>query len=248
MRKKVIVLFFMLTSVMFVFAETVTIVADIWSPINGDPGYESPGYVVELAEIIFKEAGYDFQYKVIPWARAIQSVGTGEYSAVIGATSDNSEELNIPEMPFGILENDFYTVKNSNWVYSGPSSMEGQKLGTILGYAYGDIQPFIERNKGTNTVQESYGNEALEKNFKKLLADRITVLVEWGPVADYMAFTNGWTNEIRHAGKGGNTLPLFLGFDPKRGDLAQVCKNKLEDGTVDKILGKYGLNRSTIGL
>lgn len=233
------------------YSETITIVADQWAPVNDVPGSSLPGYVVEIAEKIFTDAGYDFAYRIIPWARALNGVKNGTYTAVIGATSDNAEELLLPSAPFGILNNDFYTVASSDWSYAGPASVEDQMLGIILDYAYGEIQPFIDNNRNTNKAQEVGGDAPLATNFNKLFAQRITVLVEWGPVAEYMAKQNGWTDRIRHAGRGGNELPLYLGFRNGRDDLAKIWDEGLSkmknDGTLDEVLAKYGLTQASIG-
>jgi polar amino acid transport system substrate-binding protein len=38
----------------FSYADVVSIRADAWYPINGDAGSEAPGYMIEIAEVIFK--------------------------------------------------------------------------------------------------------------------------------------------------------------------------------------------------
>lgn len=250
--KKVLCVCCILFPALFTFAETITIVADQWAPVNGDPESSMPGYVVEFAEKIFTAAGYEFEYRIIPWSRALHGVKNGVYTSVIGATTQNAEDLLLPTEPFGILENDFYTRADGDWSYNGPASLEHQRLGTIADYAYGEIQDFIDSHKHTKKVQEVGGETPLVSNFNKLFARRITVLVEWGPVAEYTAREHGWSDQIRHAGRGGNEIPLYLGFRKGRDDLATIWDEGIaklkSDGRLEAILNKYGLTQSGIGI
>ena len=44
-------------------AKTVVLVADEWCPYNCAPNSDKPGYVVEIAELVFAEAGHTVIYK-----------------------------------------------------------------------------------------------------------------------------------------------------------------------------------------
>ena len=39
-------------------ALTITLRADEWSPFNGDPASDRPGYLIEIANRIFSKAGH----------------------------------------------------------------------------------------------------------------------------------------------------------------------------------------------
>ncbi len=232
-------------------AETIIVVADYWAPVNTAPESEAPGYAIEIAQHIFHNAGFDFEYRVVPWARALKEVQNGRYTAAIGATEKNAGELLLPERPFGVLENDFYTRTESAWTYAGVASLANERLGAILGYEYGEIHAYIRDNAHTLAVQLIGGANPLESNFKKLLANRITVLVEWAPVAEHMIRQNEWCDQIRHAGRGGNRTALYLGFHPNRNDLAEIWdrgfETMLADGSLDTILQRYGFSKTEIG-
>lgn len=235
----------------FVYGKNLIIAADKWEPINGDPGSDKPGYVIELANKIFSAAGYQVEYLIVPWARAIASTEDGKYNAVIGATKENSTQLLIPNEPFGILNNSYFTDKLSNWNYHGPKSLKNEKIGVILGYKYGDIQPYLNAKRGTVSVQFLGGNNPLINNFRKLFSGRITVLVDWQPVVDYTAQLNGWSDSIRFAGEGGNRTPLFLGFADDQEALLEIWDKGIQqlkkNGSFKKIVKKYGISMQSIG-
>ncbi len=60
-----------------VVAETITLIADEWCPYNCDPESDYPGYIVEIANAIYKVAGYQVQYQNVPWSRALKAVTEG---------------------------------------------------------------------------------------------------------------------------------------------------------------------------
>jgi polar amino acid transport system substrate-binding protein len=53
-------------------AQTISIRADYWYPMNGDPNSDKPGYMIDLAKAIFEPQGIAVDYQLMPWSRAIQ--------------------------------------------------------------------------------------------------------------------------------------------------------------------------------
>ncbi|MDX1695915.1 MAG: ABC transporter substrate-binding protein, partial [Ketobacteraceae bacterium] len=51
--------------------------ADRWYPMNGDPYAEKPGYMIELARLIMADHGYKVDYRILPWKRALKYVAKG---------------------------------------------------------------------------------------------------------------------------------------------------------------------------
>lgn len=252
-KNVLLIAFLLLLTASAAFPETILIVADRWMPVNGEPGDELPGYVVEAAEIIFSQFGYDVEYIAVPWKRAIERVESGVYTALIGATSENTENIYLPEVPFGYLDNHYYTLKSSSWLYTGIESLENQKLGIISGYSYGDIQEYIDRERQNgSTVQYVSSSHSIEQNLQKLMLGRLTVLVDWSPVVLYYAEKNGLRESIRSAGKGGNRTPLYLGFNREKRYLGDLWdKSFLElmnNGKLEEILEKYNMTLQDIGL
>ena len=76
-------------------AENATIVigADIWCPVNCEPNSDHPGYMIEIANKIFKEQAVKVEYQVMPWARAIVEAEKGNIQAIVGAFKGDAHTL-----------------------------------------------------------------------------------------------------------------------------------------------------------
>lgn len=251
MKRLITIFCFVLTFVSSVSGESLIFVADKWDPINSEPQSDKPGFVIELLHEIYTSAGHQFEYRVVPWPRAVKWTSQGKFNAVISATKDNAKQLLLSKEPFGILENDFFTGASNRWRYRDIDSLKTEKVGVILGYHYGKIESYLHANKNTDAVQYVGGNTPLINNFRKLFLGRITVLVDWEPVVNHTAALNGWSSKIRHAGKSGNKTPLLLGFTKGREDLMNIWDRGLQrskqNGIYKEILEKYNLSLRAIG-
>jgi len=116
-------------------ANTVTIRADEWSPINGVPGAKDPGYMIELVTIILAKHGHEVEYRTMPWKRSIQMVREGEFDCVVGAYKSDAPDFIFPEEPWGLIGSSFYVKKGSSWKYTNLNSLAEVRIGTIGAYA-----------------------------------------------------------------------------------------------------------------
>lgn len=112
---------------------TITIRADHWYPMNGDPGSDMPGYMIELASAILKEHGYSVNYEKMPWKRAVSSVRDGKFDCVVGAYKEDAEDFIFPEESWGLDQADFFVKKSNEWRYKGLESLGEMKIGLIGG-------------------------------------------------------------------------------------------------------------------
>ena len=145
-----------------VVANTVSIRADEWFPINGVPGSGKPGYMIELAQVILKEHGYTVDYKTMPWERSLNEVRKGSFDCVVGAYKDDAPDFVFPGIPWGKIESTFYVKKGASWKFTGMDSLSKVKVGTIGGYAYSDeFDAYVEASQSGSMVQVMKGNNAL---------------------------------------------------------------------------------------
>ncbi len=82
----------------------VVLAADEWCPYNCEPGSAKPGYVIELAKIIFEKKGYEFDYKMMPWEQAKSDALQGKMSGAIGMDKEEGEETEKKDDPSGEKE------------------------------------------------------------------------------------------------------------------------------------------------
>jgi len=97
-------------------------------------------------------------------------------------------------------------------------------------------------------VQALGGDKPLERNIKKLVAGRVTVVIEASPVFMYYATKLGVQDKVRFAGTAVEPQKAYIAFSPKHPKSKEYAK-MLSDGIdamrksgeLKKILEKYGL-------
>ncbi len=231
-----------------VYSDTVTIRADNWFPMNGDPKSATPGYMIELATQIFNEAGHTVDYRTMPWERAVKSVRSGQFDCVVGAYPEDAPDFIYPTASWGLDEAAFYVKKDEPWRYTGLDSLAAIKIGLIGGYAYDEaFDNYIKANINGN-YQFIKGDNALENNIKKILAGRITTTVESPVVMLAKLKEMGHQDKIIDAGKLGEAEDIFIACSPAKESSKALIKlvdegtSKLrQSGELQKILSKYGL-------
>ena len=230
-------------------ADTISIRADNWFPMNGDPKSATPGYMIELATRIFGDAGHTVDYRTMPWERAVASVRDGQFDCVVGAYTDDAPDFVFPNASWGLDEAKFYTKKGDDWRYTGLDSIASIKLGLIGGYAYDeDFDKYVEENNKGN-YQFIKGDNALENNIKKILAGRLTATVESPSVMQAKLQEMGLEGKTVAAGDLGEASNIYIACSPAK-DSSKVLMQLVDEGTdklrqsgeLQKILDKYGLN------
>lgn len=226
-------------------AETMTLRADSWCPYNCDPKSDKPGYVVEMAKAIFEGKGVTVDYQVEPWTRALDAVRAGTYHGAIGAARGDAPDLVFPSLPIGMNEFTLAVPKGKAFKWEGVASLKGKKLGAIQGYDYDpEINDYIKANK--DGVDLITGDDAVEKNIRKLAAGRTDAFLENAAVVKYTAAQLGMADKFDYVDLGKKD-PLFIGFTPakpegkKYAEMLQAGVKELrESGKLKAILEKYG--------
>jgi polar amino acid transport system substrate-binding protein len=230
-------------------AKSVSIRADEWFPINGVPGASSPGYMIELAQIILKEHGYTVDYQVSPWERSLYDVRKGNADCVVGAFTEDAPDFIFPKESWGKIESTFYVKKGTTWKYEGIKSLMSAKVGTIGGYAYSEeFDAYVVTNSNSPRVQVIKGNNALENNINKLLSGRIDTLIESHLVMMAKLKDMGKSSDIMAAGLLAPADDMYIACSPAKANSKELVQwfsdglTKLRDsGELQKLLNKYGL-------
>lgn len=227
-------------------ADTISIRADEWFPMNGEPGAAKPGFMIELAERIFSDAGHQLDYKLMPWERALDSVRKGDFDCVVGAYKDDAPDFVFPDEHWGLDNTAFFVRQNNDWTFSGYDSLLTQKVAVINGYAYGEeFDQLVQDNP--QVFQGIGGNDALEKNIKKLQAGRVDVLVE-SPSVLAAKMKDMGVSGFKRAGDMGEPSEMYIACSPAKDSSADYVK-LVDEGTaklrasgeLDKIMSDYGM-------
>lgn len=234
--------------------EKIVLAADKWCPYNCDPKSEMPGYIVEMAKIIFAKHNIEVEYVLRPWEQALKEAKEGKVNGVIGISFNENSELVYPEAPqaYGITA--AYTTEDSNWRYENVNSLKDKKIGLILGYEYPDDignYIFIELPKSPELFVFETGEDAVQNHLNNLLNKKIDVYLENEYVmSNYIA---GKSNvKIRHAGRVENSVDrMYIAFSPANKNSETYAKflsegmNELRNsGKLAELHKKYGLNHT----
>ena len=227
-------------------AETISIRADYWYPMNGDPKSDAPGYMVELAKAIFEPQGIKVDYQLMPWSRAIQETRIGKIDCVIGAYKVSVPDFLFARQHWGNDETFFYKLKSDPWVYKGDvKALQNRKIGVISDYSYGETLDGVFKKL---KVQGAKGDKALETNIMKIISKRIDTMIESEYVMDSKLAKLNLSEQIVSAG---NTLqgePMYLACHPGSRRVQgfveivnRTMPNMQQSGELERILNKYNI-------
>lgn len=228
----------------------ILLAADEWSPYNGQPKSEYPGYLVEIAREIFQSHGYEVIYEKTTWNRAIFGTRSGEFDGIIGTGKQETPDFIFPDIEQGIASHTFYVPDTSSWQYSGNSSLKDITLGVIENYSYGSFfnEYIVPHSGNQERVQIITGNDPLLRNLKKIKFGRIEATIEDKNVMQYFLKHNNIDIKIKPAGVV-RTEKIYIAFSPDHTKsekyakiLSQGMKKIRKSGKLNKILAKYGLS------
>ncbi|MBI5162357.1 MAG: transporter substrate-binding domain-containing protein [Magnetospirillum sp.] len=197
-------------------ADTVVLLADPWCPHTCAAGSGPAGYMVDIAREALATPGHTVIYKNTAWARAMKEVKSGKADGAVGSLREEGRaaQLVVPAEPLGRQVNAFVVRADDPWVLNGLGSLKGRVVATILDYSYSpDIDGWLAARH--TTVEPLGGENALERNLKKLLQRRSDVVVDDLAVLQ-RKMTSGAVAGVRVAG----TLPggdLFVALTPVGG-------------------------------
>ncbi|MDD2324538.1 MAG: transporter substrate-binding domain-containing protein [Alphaproteobacteria bacterium] len=231
-------------------ADTISIRGDAWCPYNCEPTDAAPGYMIEVAKEVFEKAGHKVDYQTLTWARALEKVKAGEFTAAVGAAQDDAPELVYGKNALGNSSNTFAVRADDPFVYKDISSLNGKALGTINGYAYTDvIDKYIEDNKADpKKIQAAAGDDAIKTNFTKLVAKRIDLIVDDGNVLASQVALQHLEGKVKVIESPLPSVDVYIAFspaNPKSTEYVTLLDKGIDDlrasGQLAKILAKYGV-------
>lgn len=232
-------------------ADTITVVADTWCPYNCEPSSDKPGLLIEIARYGLEEkGGHTLEYKVLPWARAIEEARYGKYEGIVGAYKEDAPDFVFPIDSQIRSVDEAYVKAKDTWTFTEMKSLEEISIGVIRDYSYGkEVDSYVKKHlNDPSKIQVASGDDALPINVKKLLAGRIRAVIEDRAVMTYYLSQTKSQNEIIPAGVLGGQ-PIFIAFSPKNPkskEYALLYSQGLTElqstGKLKEIMEKYSLN------
>ncbi len=230
-------------------ADTVTIRADLWYPFNGEPLAAKPGYMIELSQKIFASAGYTVDYQLMPWSRALSTVRKGDADCVVGAYASDAAGFIFPRENWGVDSIDAYVKTGDKWRYTGAQSLLTRKVATIQDYSYSpEIDTLIKQSP--TAFDAAVGDDAIEKNIRKLINGRVDTLLESHTVIASRLALPQFENQLELAGHITQPLPLYIACSPANSarskKLIEIIDTQTpllhKSGEIEQIMKKYHLS------
>lgn len=152
-------------------ARTLIAANDPWPPFV-DPDAPNQGIATEIVRTALATQGYELQWEVMPWQRAILGVRDANYDLLIGAwyTDERAEYLHYSQ-PY--VDNNVKFIKRIDdpFEYTGLASLNNKHVGTVLGYGYPE-----EFDQAQNFWHIPAVN--LITNIRKLVGNRLDLTLE----------------------------------------------------------------------
>lgn len=246
------IVFFFYTASSIVSADTINIAVGDFCPYQCDPEKEDGriGFMSEITESIYKDAGHTINFTVLPFKRAISQTEEGVYDAVV-CNVGHSKQLLFSKQRIGVLQQTFFVKKGDPWMYEGIESLESAVVASVLGYDLSAFSPeyeaYLKKNRHSNAVQYIGGENFILRNAKKILAGRVTTYNEDAGLFNYVTMKAGIGDEFSTAGiLGGNSLYMGFSSDNPNAPLYveifdKGIKTLRESGELDYILSSYGV-------
>jgi polar amino acid transport system substrate-binding protein len=227
---------------------TLRIRADAWMPFNGEPDAARPGYVIELARLIFEPAGVKIDYALMPWTDALKAARGGEIDAVIGANPTEAEGLLLPKQSAGMPRIGLFVKKENPWVYGSLQSLNSVHLGVIASYSYWDSFDAYLKNSRSGKIVYFQGETPLTDGIAQLKSGKIDVMAETLAVFIWTVRSEGgspadYRVAFLQAGE-----PIYMAF--AKNETGRRCAQIFDEGMarirksgeLATVLKRYGLS------
>ncbi len=212
-------------------------VEDSWPPFALDDG---TGISVEIVAAAFGAMGRRVEFRVLPYARVLRGIESGELHGGFNVTRQQSteERFVFGESPILVVHGSFYfSPRNEAAIRDAGDIPNGSRVGLIVDYEYGDQ---YEAHRGRF---REYRLSSQAQIVKMLLARRLDVAIMFDDVANYTMSEMGVANEAVRKGARNHTSRIFVAFNKSRVEsieLASELDNGLEKirlaGLYDQII------------
>ncbi len=223
-----------------------TITADPIPPYSMKTKSKDQGFFIDLVTEIYKDNGIEIKYAPASWAQAVAGLMMKDRYHLIA----NVSESDIPNALYSKKEivstNDtFWVLKNNSWKFKNIKSLQGLKLGIIIGHTYSEqIEEYVDNNP--SSIIKVSATDGRAKLIEFLKQKKIDAVIEDYAVMKYSLKQSKNDKEISAAGGLLNTNKLYIAFSPRNNnskELLEIFEKGLEkvkkDGRFKALILKY---------
>lgn len=232
-------------------AETLSIRADYWAPINNDSREANRGIMIDVAEAILKPEGHSVDYKLLPWDEAKAGVAKGTYDCIVGALrSDIDSKFLLPKQPWVVSQQSVYARTDKDYgQITSVNDLSPFVLGVSHDYSYGpELDAYRDENlDDPRRIFVAHGSRPIRELLLRLSTNQIQLALETNAVMDYTIKQAKLETRIKAVGSPIKTRDeLFIACSAAKSrkfvDLFDAGLPRLRaDGSFAAILAKYGL-------
>ncbi|WP_432453675.1 substrate-binding periplasmic protein [Agarivorans sp. QJM3NY_29] len=227
-------------------AETIVLAAAADSiPTSYLENGKQTGILIDVINEAFNRAGYTVEIQLMPWARCLKSVKSGDVDGIFSAylTDERQEFMSYTSEVLITQVQAFFVSSNSTVTYDGDlTKLVDKSIGVINHTSYG---PKLDAALAEGLFSKIDVAQNSKSNVRKLLAGRVDLIPSYRHVVLSTAKSLGEINKIRQLSPNLEAVPSYLAFTRKRdftqliADYNKALASMKEDGTYDMIFNKY---------
>jgi polar amino acid transport system substrate-binding protein len=233
-------------------ADTVSIRADEFAPINNDPKAADRGIMIELAERILGEAGHRVDYRLMQWGDAVASAKAGKTDCVVGALrSDVPSGFVLPKQPWVVSIQTVYARADRAYSVNKVADLNNYLLGVAADYSYGDeLDQYRDSNKANpKKIYLAKSSRPARDLLLQLTTGQIQLVLDSAVVMDNNIRTGNLGAKVKAVGTPtGKAEELFIACSAAKASsnayiaLFDAGLSKLKtSGEYSALLAKYGV-------
>lgn len=203
----------------------------------------------DIIATVLKQNGYQAEFKMMPWSRAIKQTQTGKVAAVYSLTKNpDRERYFIFSQPISYVKDVFFKMKYNNINWETYSDLSKYRMGVGQGYMYAQEFMLALEQKVFKSVNALSGKNLEYRQLKQLKSEHIDLMICEISVCGYLLSKH--KKELRgvdYINKPiGKIRPYFIGFS-RAWPQAQVITDKFnktleklkQSGEHERILKQY---------
>lgn len=179
---------------------TLTLLTELWPPyvMRFDDGNVG-GADLDLARTVLERMGYRTTVRLLPWKRVLQEAKLQQGDAIVDISFEEQRLawLHYPEEPLSQSSEVIFFPLNKPVDYQNTESLNGLRIGTQAGYAYGDI--FLTATNFTRVPM--MGENTMVKQLHLMMAGRLDAVVLNQVVGRHLLMKQGLQDQVGHSSK-----------------------------------------------
>ncbi|WP_161998053.1 substrate-binding periplasmic protein [Silvanigrella paludirubra] len=201
---------------------------EAWIPyVYQDKDNNPKGIDYFLCKKIFKSLGIDFKLDFLPWLRVLDMLKKNEKDGILDVIKNPEREkfMIFSSRELSTIDFAIFYKKNKPFKYENLNSFTGKTIAIMRGYSY--PKDFLEAKNFIKV--DITGDSGSERNFKKLIYDRVDLVIENKTTGLQILKKLGEEKNVTLTEKSLDKLKLYLSFSMKykNDDLVKYFNNEL---------------------